>query len=54
MLDAYIIEKIKRREEEKRHQEQPAIPLPVNIEEDAPLADKDEVDKGPTVIIIDL
>lgn len=57
MLDAFIIEKIKRREDERRREEQrPAIqiplPQPVPSRREPPPADEEESPRG--VIIIDL
>lgn len=64
MLDAYIIEEIKRQEEERRRNETSRprlhieIPRPVPSNEDDPPADEDdhddEEDVGGTVIRIDL
>ncbi len=53
MLDAYVIEEIKRREREKPRDERPSIELPVPMDpartpEDPPSKDRDE---GGVVII---
>ncbi len=55
MLDAYVIEEIKRREREKTRDDRPAIELPVPIgptraPEDHPPKDRDD---GGGVVIID-
>jgi len=54
MLDAYVIEEIKRREREKTRDDRPAIELPVPIgpasQPDAP-PPKDRDDGGGVVII---
>jgi hypothetical protein len=55
MLDAFIIEELKRREEERRRDERPALRIPLD-EEAPPETDEDigpeEEDDG-SVIIID-
>jgi hypothetical protein len=55
MLDAYVIEEIKRREREKARDDRPSIELPVPIApgrgpDEAPPKDRDE---GGGVVIID-
>lgn len=56
MLDAFIIEEIKRQEEERRReQERPTVPLPLDDDDLGPPArqggDEGESDRG--VVIID-
>ena len=55
MLDAYVIEEIKRRERERSHDDRPAVelPLPAPPPPDAP-RNRDEDDRGDRgVVIID-
>jgi hypothetical protein len=58
MLDAFIIEEIKRREEkrEDRSRHQPQAPAPRNDEQEGPGRRSETEDEGPQrgVIIIDL
>lgn len=59
MLDAYIIEQIRKREEERRQiHERPALELPLDREPPRHSDDHDdearEDDEAPRVIIIDL
>lgn len=54
MLPPFIIEQIRRREEQqRRHSEQPTLELPVELPA-APPADRDEEDRDRGVLIVDL
>lgn len=52
MLDAYIIEQLRRREEERRHQERPRLELPLYPE--PPDEDVEDQPEPARVIVIDL
>ena len=58
MLDAFIIEEIKRREErrEDRNRHQPQAPLPTDDDQEVPYRRSETEDEGPQrgVIVIDL
>jgi len=56
MLDAFIIEEIKRRERGRDDQERPVVELPLPRPDDAPRRRSDEEDEKPPrgVVIIDL
>ena len=55
MLDAYIIEQIRRREAERRAYDRPALELPLNQAPDRARNNKSEDEEGETrVIVIDL
>ena len=54
MLDAFIIEQIKRREDEERDLERPALHLPLLDEEKQDLEPIDYDDEPKRVIIIDI
>ncbi|MCA9544729.1 MAG: hypothetical protein KC613_10080 [Myxococcales bacterium] len=56
MLDAYIIEQIRRREEERRRiHDRPALELPLERDRPEPVDEEDEAEEeAPRVIIIDL
>jgi hypothetical protein len=55
MLDAYVIEEIKRREKDRPRDERPAIELPLPVsprpDPDAPGSDDRDRDRGGVVII---
>jgi hypothetical protein len=46
MLDAYVIEEIRRRERETSRDDRPVIELPIPTHEPAPDSDVDDVDGG--------
>jgi hypothetical protein len=46
MLDAFVIEEIRRRERETSRDDRPAIELPIPNHEPAPDSDADDVDGG--------
>ena len=55
MLDAYIIEQLRKRDEERRRiYERPALELPLRPEPDHEDVDEDEEPEARRVIIIDL
>jgi hypothetical protein len=58
MLDAYIIEELRRREREQRDREQPALELPIDDRRERSPAPKKDDDTGDEthrgVIVIDL
>jgi hypothetical protein len=53
MLDPWIIEEIKRREERDQRDERPVLEIPITTpeEEDQTVREKDEVERG--VVIVD-
>ncbi len=55
MLDAYVIEEIKRREREKQRDDRPVIelPLPPAVPERAPERDGEDGERDRGVVIID-
>ncbi len=55
MLDAYVIEEIKRREREKSRDDRPVVelPLPPRPPERSPESDEGEGDRDRGVVIID-
>ncbi len=55
MLDAYIIEQIRKREEERRRNERPVLELPLPEEPRRRKEDEEESEREPSrVIVIDL
>ena len=55
MLDAYIIDQLRKREEERRRiYERPALELPLRPEPEEAEAEEEEEPEAPRVIIIDL
>ncbi len=57
MLDAFIIEEIKRRERLRQEQDRPVVELPVPLPEDKPRRSNDSQDDdkpGRGVVVIDL
>jgi hypothetical protein len=57
MLDAFIIEEIKRRERGREHHERPAVPLPLPLPMDRPTRrtepdDEEKPQRG--VVVIDI
>ncbi len=56
MLDAYIIEQIRRREEERRRiHDRPSLELPLERERPPAVEDDDDAEEeAPRVIVIDL
>jgi len=55
VLDAYIIDQIRKREDERRRiYERPAIQLPLEREPPSPRRQDQEEEEAPRVIVIDL
>jgi hypothetical protein len=57
MLDAFIIEELKRRERARQDQERPAVELPLPMPEDRPQRRSNTEDDAPPqrgVVVIDL
>ena len=52
MIDAWIIEEIRKKEEELREDNRERLELPIPIYEEPPKEDKDDVDRG--VIVLQL
>jgi len=55
MLDAFIIEELKRRERRKQEQERPQVELPLPEPRNAPRREGDKKPSGPArVVVLDL
>ena len=55
MLDAFIIEQLKQRDDELRHNfERPALQLPIDDDADVDAEREEEESEAPRVIIIDI
>jgi len=55
MLDAYVIEEIKRREQERQHEDRPAVELPLPPPAGGPSGEREDEreDRDRGVVIID-
>lgn len=54
MLDAFIIEEIRRREKARRERERPSVELPLPSEDHPGKESETDGEKKPSVVIIDL